>query len=150
MLKHTGCSTPLERNPILPHTRSGFKMVLQHTLQSPAVLQPHSSILDGVRAPVCSAPCQDRTRTLGLWNPLELKAQTTHTAAGMTKVSVHTIHLGQSIKCIQGLPNNIYTQNRALILETLSLVYEKCRTSGILCEKRSIMTLKTGNNRNRI
>lgn len=115
-LKHIGCNTPLERNPILPYMRSGFKMVLQHMLQPPAVLQPHSPILDGIRAPVCSAPCQDRTDTLGLWNPLELKAQTAHTATGTTKVSAHTIHLRQSIKCIQGLPNNIYTQNRALIL----------------------------------
>lgn len=34
----------------------------------------------------------------------------------MTRVSVHTIHLRLSIKYTLGLPNTIYTQNRALIL----------------------------------
>lgn len=107
--KHVGCNICSERNSILPCMKSWFKMALQHILQS-------RSSVRGQRLPRAQSPpdCQDGAEALGLLNPCELKVHTTHTS--MTKANVHTIHLVQSIKCIQGLPNTVYAQNRALIL----------------------------------
>lgn len=111
--KDIGCNTCLEKNSILPYMKPWFKMALQHTVRSPAALRA-LQFRTGVRAPVCSEPppdCQDRADTLALLNPCELKVHTTHTCKGYDQGRVV-----QPMKCIHGLPNTIYAQNRALIL----------------------------------
>lgn len=81
----------------------------------------------------------------------------------MIKVSAHTIHLRQSIKCILGLPKIIYTQNRALflVLKKKHIIIEEMsqkhfflttKNAGLLEHNvtKNIMALKTGNNRRSI